>query len=196
MFTAKQNTSSREIGAAHSALTQLLATRDDWFDGTPASVDRRIAAVTNALPLVQRVANTDLAMLEQSERLRIQLSALHDMKRDLLTSERLPHRTLPKVSAIGKLTQRGREFIASELEPFLAENVDVLDDRDELDTRAENHAEIKTLQMPVTEAKAVVAHFRLAVDWSARNAHRQAARTQPAQRVASLDDVPDEALFD
>lgn len=196
MFTTKQAMTTREVSAAHAALTHLLATRDDWFDGTPASVDRRIATLNNALPAVKRVATVDASMMEQAERLAIEISALHDMKHDLLTSERLPRRTLPRVSRVGKLSRQGREFIMAELGPFLAENVDVLDDRDELDTRAENHAEIKTIQMPVTEAKSITAHFRLAVDWNARNAHRTASRTPREQKVASVSEIPDDALFD
>lgn len=191
MFTSKQEMTAREIGAAHSALSHLLAARDDWFDGTIASVDRRLHALRTALPSVKRVAMQDARMLEQTRIVSNEIEQLQVFKRDLLS--RGPVRTLPKVSSVGRLSPRGRAFISRHLREFIADNLDALDDSEELDQRAENFAEIKTMQLPVTEARSVVAHFRLAVDWNARNAHRPRPLVE---RTSSVSDVPDSALFD
>lgn len=196
MFTSKQEMTARETGAAHSALTRLLAARDEWYDGTVASVDGRLAALHNALPVVNRVAATDTAMLVQSQKIQAEIASLSDFKRTMLAPS-TPRRTLPRVSSVGPLSARGREFISRNLRTFLAENSDALHDKDELDTRAENFAELKTLQLPVTESSRIVAHFRLAVDWNARNAQKAAPTSVAAStRTGSVAHVPDDALFD
>ncbi|QGJ94868.1 hypothetical protein SEA_REDWATTLEHOG_5 [Gordonia phage RedWattleHog] len=200
MFTNATRIADRERSAAHSALVHLIATGDDWFDGTPSSVDRRISTLRSAFAQVRRVASVDPEMMQQAERLDAEINDLHSLRSELLSASHAPRRRLPRLSSLGTLSQRGREFVASELRTFLAENADALDDPDELDVRAEDHAEreIANFQMPLSEAKNVVAHFRLAVDWAARNAHRSATKDHRPQRVreASVAEMPDDALFD
>lgn len=197
MFTSKQAMTAREVGSAHAQLTALLETRDSWYDGTVASVDRRLAALENARPIVRRVASVDPAMLAQAEKIDRERADLLDLKNHLLSAGALQQRrTLPRISSVGPLSHESRRFIAMELPHFLADNVDAHDDLDEMDERAENHAQMKTLQLPVTPTagKAMVAHFRLAVNWHLRN--RKPEQPRVARVVeAGVDDLPDDILF-
>lgn len=202
MFHTADRSAENERRAAHSALVRLLESRDDWYDGTPVSIDRRIANVRSALADTRRLAERDMDMMVQAESLASELNNLYALRNECLSARLAPRRTLPRLSSIGQPSSLCREFIAHEIGRFLADNSDALDDPDELDTRAEDHAErkIENYQLPVTEAQKVVAHFRLAVDWSARNARRRptrnkAAHSQPT-RLASVADLPDDVLFD
>lgn len=192
MFTSKQAITAREVGSAHAQLAALLKARDHWYDGTVASVDGRLSAITRALPTVERVALNDNALMAEVEKLRSEARKLRAFRQDLLHTPATP-RNLPKVSAAGPLSQRGRRFIATEINQFLADNADVLDNPEELDARAQDHAEIATVQLPVTEARSVVAHFRLAVNWNTQNHRKRHVAAAPPK--ADLD-FPDDALFD
>lgn len=203
MFTSAHRTAARERNSAHSALTTLLETRDTWFDGTVRSVDRRLAQVNRALPDVVRTAATDNDMMLQAEHLREEIAGLHELRRELSSANLAPVRRLPKVSSIGPLSTAGREFISREIKVFLADNEDAIGDPEELDVRAEDHAdrEIENYQLNPVEARAIVSHFRLAVDWSARNLRRAnnngaTVKAAAVNREAGLANIPDDALFD
>jgi len=191
VFTSRQEVTAREVGSAHAQLVALLAARDQWYDGTIASVDNRMSALARALPLVRRVSMQDHEMLAEAEKLRVEHSTLMAFKREMLNPSP-PTRNFPRKSSVGNLTPWGRRFIATEMRQFLADNVDAVGDPDELDTRAQDHAEIATMQLPVTEARSVVAHFRMAVNWNVRNT----SRPVPRQAAVVNTDFPDDALFD
>lgn len=202
MFTQKRVATAREVTAAHDVLFRLLAERDSWYDGTVTSIDNRLAALHRALPLVERVASTDVAMLGEAHSLNAEIGRLSTFRDDQINTV-VAHRELPHVSSVGTLSPSGRQWVAGELRRFMAENADAVGDLDELDTRAENHAELSNIQMPVTEARTRVAHFRLAVNWQARNEQRRQAYARRGQRQRTagaaarhLAAVPDEALFD
>lgn len=197
MFTQHAAMSAREINSAHAKLTALLAARDHWYDGTVASIDSRIRAIDNALPFVSRVSGRDADMLAQTEALRDERRQLGALRREVLTSVNVS-RQIPRTANLGKLDDLGRRFVATEVREFMADNADAVEDLDELDERAENHAEIKTMQLPVThtEAANIVAHFRVAVNWNARNTPRPERRARRTASAADLRAVPDSALFD
>jgi hypothetical protein len=189
VFTSKQTMLAREVSSAHAQLDRLLASRDSWYDGTIASIDRRLAAVTNALPLVARAADHDEEMFIECERLRHERLALQELRVAALQDSTM-RRKLPRKADVGDLTVEARRFIATELRHFLADNADVIDNPDELDERAQNYAELATVQMPVTSARSVIGHFRMAVNW----ASKPKPKPQPV-REASVDHFPDEMLF-
>lgn len=198
MFTSKQAMTAREVGSAHAKLTELLRHRDDWYDGTVASVDARLAAIDNALPFLARVASTDDDMLLQSESLKAERRNLIGLRKDLLEGGFTGVRSIPRMSQAGPPSRTARHFVATRLRRFLAENADALGDPDEMDERAENYAEINTLQLPVVDSNSVVSHFRIAVNWEVRNhlaEYRKREARASRNRVASVDDYPDEMLF-
>lgn len=196
MFTSKQAMTAREVGSAHNRLAELLRRRDDWYDGTVASVDARLTAIRNAIPVVERAASADPRMLDQAEILRAEHRSISALKRDLLSGMDRP--TMPVVPA-GPPSREARRFIATELRQFIADNADALHDEAEMDERAREHADLATLSIPVPEAVSVTSHFRIAVNWEVRNRaaerRRQATTNSRPRREASVDDFPDDMLF-
>lgn len=197
MFTSKQAMTAREVGSAHAKLTELLRHRDDWYDGTVASVDARLSAVDNALPLVKRAAASDDDMLLQAESLKAERRNLIALRNDLLEGGFVGARSIPRISQAGPPSRTARHFVATRLRHFLAENSDALGDPDEMDERAENFAEINTLQLPVVDSNSVVSHFRIAVNWAVRNhiAETRKRQVRESHRTAAVDEYPDEMLF-
>lgn len=181
---------AREVRSAHSQLDTLLAARDSWFDGTIESVDRRLNHVSQAIPVVARAAQHNEEMMVECERLREERRALLTFRAEQLQGT-VERRALPRKSHVGPMSREARRFIATELRHFLADNEDAIDDPDELDERAQNYAELATVQMPLTTARNVVDHFRLAANWSSK------PKQAPAPvRQASVAHLPDEMLFD
>lgn len=196
MFSPKREVTAREIESAHAQLLALLAERDQWYDGSVHSVDRRLASVARTLTSVRHIAATDSAMLAEAVKLEDEYRRLSALRREALDGGQ---RTLPKSSSNGPLSARGRRLIATEVPQFLADNADAVDDVNEMDARAQDHAEIVTMQMPVTEARSVVAHFRIAVNWQLRNQQsRRVALRRTANTALAFDAaaVPDAAMFD
>lgn len=198
MFSSQREVTARAIESAHAQLLALLADRDQWYDGSVHSVDRRLAAVSRALVGLRQLATSDSAMLAEATKLEDEYRQLSALRREKLDGE--TPRTLPKISSFGPLGVRGRRLIATEVPQFLADNADAVDDVNEMDARAQDHAEIVTMQMPVTEARSVVAYFRTAVNWQLRDrqsAVRTAARRQHTASLAfDTTSVPDSAMFD
>ena len=198
MFDSKRAMTAREVGSAHGKLLALMEQRDSWYDGTVASVDNRTSAVRNTIASVDRVAATDHEMLAEASRLRNEERSLSALRTQLLNPG-TPDRAMPKTSSVAPLTARGRKFIAGELRGFMADNADAATDVNEMDVRAEDHAELQTMQLPMSEAASVVAHFRLAVNWTVRDNNRrnsQDKKDRPTARTASADTFPDDMLFD
>lgn len=187
VFTSKHAGKTREVNSAHA---QLLAHMegDRWYDGTVASIDARLTSVTRTLAAVDKVAAEGGDLLKEAEDLRAERVRLSEMRYELLNP--LANKSLPSKRASGPLSDWGKRFIATEVRQFLLANGDAIDNAEELDVRANDHAEIKTMQLPVLEAQNVVAHFRQAVA-------RQVKPKREAARQPEVDlSFPADALFD
>lgn len=195
MFFSEREATARQVGSTHAQLLALLAERDQWYDGSVDSIDQRLAAISRALAHVRHVATSDPAMLAEATKLEDEYRRLSALRRERLTYDGTS-RVLPKVSTAAPLSARGRRLIAVEIRQFLAANADAVSDPEEMDVRAQDHAEIVTMQMPVTEARSVVDHFRLAVNWHLRNQPSSPLEPRTATRKFVANTVPDAALFD
>lgn len=188
VFTPKHAGKTREVGSAHAKLLAHLA-GDRWYDGTVASVDARLASCRQTLAAVNKVvAEAGADLLKEAEELRVEHDRLSSFRHDLLNP--LAGKELPPRKANGPLSDWGKRFVATELRPFLQANEDAIDDGEELDIRANDHAEIKTMQLPVLEARNVVAHFRKAVAQEV-----QPKRVAAREHIANVGNIPDDALF-
>lgn len=161
-FTAERHRTLRALNG------ELYRTRGTWFDGTPGSIDARLSQVRHAL-------NEANALVADGEIHAVQMASdLAEEERNLLagrasllespftTRKANPQRMTTRTSAYS------RRYVAENLELFLADNADALDDPEELDIRAQEQAEIETFNLPMPEVTTTVSHFRRAVAEAAR----------------------------
>lgn len=168
-FTAERHRKLRALNG------ELYRTRGSWFDGSPESIDARLSKVRHAL-------NEANALVADGETHAITLAAeLAEQEGNLIRGKQTildspfgrpanRERTTTRTSA------HSRRYVAENLELFLADNVDAIEDPEELDVRAQNQAEIETFNLPMPEVTTTVSHFRQAVAEAAEKRAGQQAR--------------------
>ena len=161
-FTAERHRKLRALNG------ELYRTRGQWFDGSPSSIDSRLAKVRHALNEANAlVADGEVHAVQMASDLAEQERNLLAGRRDLLESP-FTTRKANRDRMTTRTSSFSRRYVAENLELFLADNADVLDDPEELDTRAKNQAEIETFSLPMPEVTTTVSHFRRAVAEAAR----------------------------
>ena len=156
-FTAERHRKLRALNG------DLYRTRGQWFDGSPQSIDARLSKVRHALNEANAlVADGEVHAITMASDLADEEQSLVQGKMTLLESPFTTRR-----ANRGRMTTRtsahSRRYVAENLELFLADNAEVLDDPDELDERARDKAEIETFTLPMPEVTTTTSHFRRAV---------------------------------
>lgn len=182
MFASASAQTNQRIAAVDDLVAQLNARAEDWFDGTPNSVDSRIAQTTrvrNASRNVEECWNITAALDDE-------LAKLADFRDDVLALDQLDS-ARPVVASTGDLNPFGREFVATHTNAFIEENREVISAAEELDIRATNYVDAHVAGLPNSEAIPIVAAFRAAV----------AARVEKptVARQASVDTSFDDSLL-
>lgn len=169
-FTAERHRKLRALNG------ELYRTQGQWFDGSVDAVDARLAKVRHAL-------NEANALVADGEvHATVMASELAEQERNLIRAKRtiLDSPFTTKRANRERMTSRtssfSRRYVAENLELFLADNADVIDDPQELDLRAKDQAEIETFALPMPEVTTVTSHFRQAVAQAARQRRRRQAR--------------------
>ena len=169
-FTAERHRKLRALNG------ELYRTRGQWFDGSPHAIDARLTKVRHALNEANAlVADGEIHATAMASDLADQEASLVNAKRTLLDS---PFST--RRADRGRMTTRtsaySRRYVAENLDLFLADNAEVIDDPDELDERAKNKAEIETFTLPMPEVTTTTSHFRRAVAEAAQARRGRRAR--------------------
>ena len=169
-FTAERHRKLRALNG------ELYRTQGTWFDGSAGSIDARLSKVRQALNEANAlVADGEVHAITFAAELAEQEASLVQGKRALLespftTRQANPERMTTRTSA------HSRRYVAENLELFLADNAEVLDDSEELDIRANDQAQIDTFALPMPEVTTTVSHFRRAVSEAAQKRSRRRAR--------------------
>jgi hypothetical protein len=199
----------------HSTFKQAMAsyekTAETWYDGSVDAVDRRIAAVDKLLhhirTIVARLSFADSAsQLRAAQTLSADRATLVEFKRTLLTgaadystwaNNDLDHsmdRTASKGASPAlppSLPAADRRWVTLESSRFVSANTDCLSDPEELGTRAEHHAALKTSTFSRPHSAAVTRAFVAAVIDLGRKQYRP-----PVVKQAAIDmNFKDEAMF-
>lgn len=234
MFERKARTQSQaeyarsQASKTASTPAQWQREAETWFDGSPESVDRRLAACERML----HVARAELAHdglrhgskhIDTIASLEVDKGALLSLRRDLLTAasdreaaekslselfppsdwddfDRSENMYAPDGSTWDEyderhprkhssLTPQDRRFVELESAKFVAANAGV--PLDELSTRAQHFAELKTSTFTPQRSRTVAAAFvsRVAA------LHRSAPRPQVASAPATIPDFPAEFMY-
>lgn len=194
MFSNNTERVSRRYAASLSpALARWQESEGSWFDGSPQSVDKRIAQC-RALQSGLRGAAGALAgtagavrYIAAEQSLAADRRALAQLRRDLLTAaadrESAP---APEPRQV-RLPKAARRWVEAEARQFLREQAGGADRR-ELAERARRHAATETSALPPGRAAAVTAAFVASV----LAGHRP---TRVARRAAApQQDFPDQLL--
>lgn len=161
-FTAERHRKLRALNG------ELYRTQGQWFDGSPGSVDARLSKVRRALNEANAlVADGEVHAVTLASDLAEQETNLLHAKRTLLESP-FSTRQANKERMTTRTSAYSRRYVAENLELFLADNSEVLEDPEELDTRAKDKVEIETFTMPMPEVTTTMSHFRRAVSDAAR----------------------------
>lgn len=168
-FTAERHRKLRALNG------ELYRTQGKWFDGSPESIDARLAKVRHALNEANAlVADGEVHACVMASELAEQESSLVQAKRTILDSPF--QRPANRERMTTRTSAHSRRYVAENLELFLADNQDALDDPAELDIRAQDQAEIETFNLPMPEVTTTVSHFRRAVAEAARKRSGRRAR--------------------
>lgn len=173
-----------------AALGEFRQKSDDWFDGTPGSVDRRLAACTKLLHTAQTAAGQDPAsQLQVIAELTADRTALKNLRDDLLSgaASRQPVRRVAstKTAALTRLSSTERRWVILESAKFHGEQTDARSDIAEMMERARHYAQART------GSATVIAAFEEAVADHAR----RTPRPKVAARKQVFTDFPDSQLF-
>lgn len=193
MFAQKKNMKAREVESLHDALLRTLASQDTWFDGTQASIDTRKRDLTRAALLVRRAMSSGESLGKEALFIDRELTLASSMESRILADAAYPAKDISRHRDVSDVSREGRKFIAMHTDSFLADNFDETD-LEEVATRAEDYAEIGTIQQPSTEAAVTIEAF---VSEVLRRKREQLASRPKAQKKASVnvDTVPDDILF-
>ena len=163
-FTAERHRKLRALNG------ELYRTRGQWFDGSPGSIDARLSKVRQALNEANAlVADGEVHAITAASELAEQEAGLVQAKRTILDSP-FKQGSVNRERMTTRTSAYSRRYVAENLELFLADNADALEDPQELDVRAQDQAEIETFNLPMPEVTTTVSHFRKAVAEAARNA--------------------------
>ena len=175
-----------------AALQEFRDQSDGWFDGTPGSVDRRLAQCTKLLHTAQTAAGEDPARhLAVIAELSTDHTALRELRLDLLgeAATRAARYTPPGVG-VEKLSAEDRRWVVLEAAKFHAET-DNSSDVEERAERARRHAERVTSTLGPARSRVLTAAFEHAVAVRARLTPRP--RTAAKRPVFTA--FPDSQLF-
>lgn len=161
-FTAERHRKLRALNG------ELYRTQGHWFDGSPESIDARLSKVRHALNEANAlVADGELHAVKMATELAEQEQNLLQGRQTLMESP-FTTRKANRERMTTRTSSYSRRYVAENLELFLADNAEVLDDPEELDTRAKNQVEIETFSLPMPEVTTTMSHFRRAVAEAAR----------------------------
>ena len=161
-FTAERHRKLRALNG------ELHRTQGQWFDGSVSAIDARLSKVRHALNEANAlVADGEMHAIQMASDLAEQERSLVQAKVAILDSP-FTTRRANRDRMTTRTSAFSRRYVAENLELFLADNAEVLDDPDELDERAKNKAEIETFTLPMPEVTTVTSHFRRAVAEAAR----------------------------
>jgi hypothetical protein len=191
MFAAKKNMQAQEVRSTHDALIRTLAAQDTWFDGTLASIANRRSELQRAANLVRRAISSGEHMAEAALFLDRETKKLEAMESRIITEASFPASERQTDMDISELCVAGRRFISTHIDSFLADNINE-SDPDEIADRAENYAEIGTIQLPSTEAKKTVEAF---ISEVLRKVSSRKERTVAREASVDIESLPDDILF-
>lgn len=175
-----------------AALQEFRDHSDGWFDGSPGSVDRRLAECTKLLHVAQTAAGEDPARhLEVIAELTSDHKVLKELRSDLLSGAATrTARYAPPGIGVQKLSAEDRRWVVLEAAKFHAENNNS-SDVEEMAERARRHAERVTSTLGSARSRVLCAAFEHAV--------AVRARLTPKPRTAAKRPVftafPDSQLF-
>ena len=158
MFASTSALNEQRVAAVHRQVAALNEQAESWFDGTPNSVDSRIALTTR----VRNASREIESCWGIASALDDELSKLAEFRDDVLASDQLDS-SRPVTASAGKLSAFGREFVATHLNTFIEDNREVISSAEELDIRATNYVDAHVAGRPSSEAIPVVNAFRAAV---------------------------------
>jgi hypothetical protein len=176
-------------------MRRFTAGDEGWFDGSPQSVDKRLAQANRVLQAAQAtVARNpfDWHAHDLITQITADRNALIALREDLLTGaagREAPRKKAPEIL----LTASERKWVELEVPKFLRANRDCLTDAQghlELAERAQNHAALVTSRLP--RSREMTASFVETVAYEAR----QIPFPKP-KRVASRDvrEIDGAAMF-
>lgn len=169
-FTAERHRKLRALNG------ELHRTQGQWFDGTPDSIEARLSKVRHALHEANAlVADGEIHAITYASQLAEQESDLIHAKKAILDSP-FQRKSANRERMANRTSAHSRRYVAENLELFLADNADALDDPEELDERAKNQAEIETFALPMPEVTTTTSHFRRAVAEAAMKRSARQAR--------------------
>jgi hypothetical protein len=180
---------SRGLSRPHKFASRLQAFRRDsegWFDGTPNSVDRRLAACRALIHEARTMAAEDpVGHLQVMAELDSDRQSLTDLRHDLLTGaidREARYAGRPDPSPMDSAERR---WVTLEASRFHRDQDSARHDVTEMAERARRHAEVYAPSRPAA--------------WAFQAAVAELARRTPAPRTASsrpmFRDHPDELLF-
>lgn len=193
------------------AMASYEKTAESWYDGTVDAVDRRIAAVDKLLhhirSIVSRLDFADSAtQLRSAQTLSADRKGLVEFKRDLLTgavdystwaNNDLDH-SMDHIASRGaspalppSLPPADRRWVTLESSRFVSANTDCLSDPEELATRAQHHATLKTSTFSRPHSAAVTRAFVSSVVELGKKQYRPPV----VRQAATMPDFPDGAMF-
>lgn len=199
--TASEIDRSMTAGKLRGSVQNWFATANSWFDGTPASVDRRLVECRSMLSVLHgatgrfRVADAG-DYLELTSTLEASRRTLEEFRDDLLSGRlvaQTPQRTASREVVVLGSTDEAR-FVELESQSFLAREAGTYgDDIEELTVRAANHVTAATSTWEVGSARRVQVAF---VD-RVREMGSLAARGQhtATKRLAAYQDFDDSLLM-
>ena len=181
---------SRPAKFAHRLRT-FRAGSEGWFDGTPNSVDRRLAACRSLIHEARTLAAEDpIDQLHIMAELDADRTALHYLRDDMLSGGSARQAsTEPDRRAVARLHRLGstddRRWVELEAARFYRDQGDSRHDAIEMAERARRHADVNAPTRQAAQA------FTAVVTELARKTPRP--RTASARPVSG--DHPDELLF-
>ncbi len=194
MFTDSIKTASdRGMATLAAQIDALNSAADSWFDGTPDSVDTRVAHVKRVLssatnPALMNDPTPEIVAIAHA--CETELEKLAEFKSEVVGID-VFDAPRPRTAAVDprSLSAYGREFVATQVNMFCAENDDAMDDADESDIRATAFVDMHVAGLPVSEAEPIVEAFRAQV------AARVRTKQHPRE-VTARTDFEDSLLFD
>lgn len=193
MFTSKKNMKAREVESIHDALLRTLASQDTWFDGTQKSIDARRRDLTRATSLVRSAMASGESLGKEALFLDRELAKTSAMETRILADAAFPRKDIDRHRDVSGLSVAGRRFVAMHADSFLADNFHE-DDLEEVAQRAEDYADVGTIQLPATEAKKATDAF-VAEVLRRKREQLSSKKVATALKSVDIDSVPDDILF-
>lgn len=172
-----------------AALQDFRDGSDNWFDGTPGSVDRRLARCASLLHAAEQASGDDPAShLMVIAELKSDHTALKELRADLLSgaSSRMASYSPPGITP-DKLSPGDRRWVTLEAARFHNEQ-DRPYDVAEMAERARRYAEKVTSTLPASHARVLTAAFEQMVATRARLTPRPRTASRKRPVFTGFDD--------